>query len=101
MKAIKKIVSLIFVAMLCLGIFSVASCGEEKPTAYTICVTDASGNAIEGVYIGICTYDEATGVFTTVPSRITVPAATVTQDPVTGAFTTVPGNVTLTVTGTV
>ena len=62
MKAIKKIVSLIFVAMLCLGIFSVASCGEEKPTAYTICVTDASGNAIEGVYIGICTYDEATGV---------------------------------------
>ena len=47
------------------------------------------------------TYDEATGIFTTVPSRITVPAATVTQDPVTGAFTTVPGNVTLTVTGTV
>ncbi len=62
MKAIKKLVSLIFVAVLCLGIFSVASCDEEKPTAYTICVTDANGNAIEGVMIGICTYDETTGV---------------------------------------
>ena len=63
MKAIKKIVSLIFVAMLCLGIFSVASCNEEPPkaTAYTIYVKDASGNAIEGVLIGICTYDETTG----------------------------------------
>ena len=47
------------------------------------------------------TYDETTGAFATVPSRITVPAATVTQDPVTGAFTTVPGSTTLTVTGTV
>ena len=64
MKVIKKLVSLIFVAVLCLGIFSVASCGEEetpKATAYTICVTDANGNAIEGVMIGICTYNEATG----------------------------------------
>ena len=47
------------------------------------------------------TYDEATGVFTTTQSRITVPAATVTQDPVTGAYTTVPGTALLTVTGTV
>ena len=47
------------------------------------------------------TYDEATGVFATVPSRITVPAATVTQDPVTGAYTTLPGTALLTVTGTV
>ena len=65
MKAMKKLISLIFVAVLCLGIFAVASCGEEetpKATAYTICVTDANGNAIEGVMIGICTYDEATGV---------------------------------------
>ena len=47
------------------------------------------------------TYDEATGVFTTVPSRITVPAATITQDPVTGVYTTLPGTALLTVTGTV
>ncbi len=47
------------------------------------------------------TYDEATGVFTTTQSRITVPAATVTQDPATGAYTTVPGTALLTVTGTV
>lgn len=47
------------------------------------------------------TYDEATGVFTTVPSRITVPAATVTQDPVTGVITTLPGTAFLTVTGAV
>ena len=63
MKAIKKLISLIFVAVLCLGIFSVASCGEEetpKATAYTICVQDEDGKAIEGVLIGICTYDEAT-----------------------------------------
>ena len=64
MKAIKKLISLIFVAVLCLGIFTVAGCGEEdtpKATAYTIYVQDANGNAIEGVMIGICTYDEATG----------------------------------------
>lgn len=47
------------------------------------------------------TYDETTGVFTTVPGRITVPAATVTQDPVTGAYTVVPGSASLIVTGTV
>lgn len=47
------------------------------------------------------TYDEATGVFTTVPGRITVPAATVTQDPITGAYTTTAGTVSLVVSGTV
>ena len=47
------------------------------------------------------TYDEATGVFTTLPGRITVPAATITQDPVTGVYTTTPGTATLVVTGTV
>lgn len=46
-------------------------------------------------------YDEATGLFTTVPSQITVPAATYTQDPTTGEWTVVPGTTTLTVTGTV
>lgn len=47
------------------------------------------------------TYDETTGVFTTIPGQITVPAATYTQDPTTGAFVITPGTVTLTVTGTV
>lgn len=47
------------------------------------------------------TYDEATGLFATVPSEITVPAATYTQDPVTGAYTINPGIATLVVTGTI
>ena len=46
-------------------------------------------------------YNAATGAFTTVPSQILVPAATVTQDPVTGEYTVTPGTATLTVTGTV
>lgn len=46
-------------------------------------------------------YNEATGLFTTVPGQITVPAATYTRDPVTGAYTTTPGIVTLIVTGTI
>ena len=47
------------------------------------------------------TYDETTGAFATVPSNITVPAATYTQNPTTGAWTVVPGVRTLVVVGTV
>ncbi len=47
------------------------------------------------------TYNEATGLFATIPGQITVPAATYTQDPTTGAYTINPGVVTLTVTGTI
>lgn len=46
-------------------------------------------------------YNEATGLFTTAPSQITVPAATYTRDPITGAYTVTPGTATLTVTGTI
>ena len=46
-------------------------------------------------------YNEATGLFTTVPGRIVVPAATYTQDPDTGAYTLTPGIATLVVTGTI
>lgn len=46
------------------------------------------------------TYNEATGLFATVPGRITVPAASFTQTP-DGAWTILPGTATLTVTGTV
>ena len=47
------------------------------------------------------TYDEVTGLFTTVPGVITVPAATYTQDPVTGEWSGTPGVATVTVTGTI
>ena len=46
-------------------------------------------------------YNEATGLFTTVPGQILVPAATYTQDPTTGAYAVTPGTVTLTVIGTI
>ena len=47
------------------------------------------------------TYNVATGLFTTNPGQITVPAATYTQDPVTGIYTMTPGIATLVVTGTI
>lgn len=47
------------------------------------------------------TYDEATGLFTTVVGQITVQQATYTQDPVTNAWVVNPGISTLVVTGTV
>lgn len=47
------------------------------------------------------TYDEVTGLFQTVPSAITIPAATYTQDPATGAYAVNPGSATLVVTGTI
>jgi len=46
-------------------------------------------------------YDETTGLFTTVPGQITVPAATYTQDPSTGLWTVTPGVSVLTVVGTI
>jgi len=47
------------------------------------------------------TYNAATGLFTTVPGQLSVPAATYTQDPTTGVITTTPGVATVTITGTV
>ena len=47
------------------------------------------------------TYDTGTGVFTTIPGQITVPAATYSQDAVSGIWSTNPGSSTLVVTGTV
>lgn len=46
-------------------------------------------------------YNEATGLFTTVPGQIVVPAATYTRDPITGEYTVTPGIATLVVTGTI
>ncbi len=45
------------------------------------------------------TYTEGTGLFQTVPGRITVPAATYTRDTGTGQWTVVPGFATLAVSG--
>ena len=46
-------------------------------------------------------YEETTGLFTTVPGQILVPAATYTQDPTTGEYSVTPGIATLVVTGTI
>lgn len=47
------------------------------------------------------TYDETTGVFTTIDGQITVPAATYTQDITSGAWLTEPGSAVIKITGTV
>ena len=46
-------------------------------------------------------YDAATGLFTTVPGQLLVPAATYTQNPTTGEDSLTPGIATLVVTGTI
>ena len=68
------------------------------PILTNLAVTFNGAPWTEGVQY---TYDETTGLFSTVPSQITVPAATYTQDPVTGAYTVNPGIATLVVTGTI
>ena len=68
------------------------------PILTDLVVTFNGATWTEGVQY---TYDEATGLFATIPSAITVPAATYTQDPVTGAYTVNPGIATLVVTGTI
>lgn len=47
------------------------------------------------------TYDETTGVFSTVQGILTVPAATFAQDAATGEWTMTPGSASLSVTGTI
>ncbi len=47
------------------------------------------------------TYDEATGVFTTVAGKITVPAATFAQNSATGVWSTTPGEAVLEISGTI
>ena len=68
------------------------------PILTDLTVTFDGATWTEGVQY---TYDETTGLFTTNPGQITVPAATYTQDPVTGAYTVTPGIATLIVTGTI
>ena len=68
------------------------------PILTDLVVTFNGATWTEGVQYN---YNPATGVFSTVPGQILVPAATYTQDPVTGAYTLTPGIATLTVTGTI
>lgn len=68
------------------------------PILTALAVTFDGASWTEGVQYN---YDETTGLFTTVPGQILVPAATYTQDPVTGAYSLTPGIATLVVTGTI
>ncbi len=68
------------------------------PILSALSVTFDGATWTEGVQYN---YDPATGLFTTVPGQILVPAATYTQDPTTGAYTVTPGIATLVVTGTI
>lgn len=67
------------------------------PILTALAVTFAGENWTAGTQY---TYNQTTGLFSTVPGQITVPAATVTQD-ASGAYTVTPGTATLTVTGTI
>ena len=68
------------------------------PIITALTVTYNGSTWTEGVQY---TYDDTTGLFTTLPGAITVPAATYTQDPVTGAYSVTPGIATLVVVGTI
>ena len=67
------------------------------PILEDIAVTYNGEVWVEGVNY---TYDESTGVFTTLPGQITVSAATFTQNE-DGTWTVTPGAATLVVTGTI
>ena len=67
------------------------------PVLENISVTYDGNPWVQGVNYN---YNQATGVFTTLPGQIVVPAATYTQNP-DGTWAVTPGMVTITVTGTV
>lgn len=69
-----------------------------NPILTNITVTYNGAPWAEGVNY---TYDEETGVFTTLDGQITVPEATFTQDAQTGVWTVDPGSAVIKITGTV
>lgn len=69
-----------------------------EPILTNLAVVFEGASWTEGVQY---TYDETTGLFTTLAGQITVPAATYTQDPTSGAYSVTPGIATLTITGTI
>ena len=84
---------------------------EEAAATANVTVTDTFDPVLEGITVTLngtplaestgYTYTETSGQFATVPSVITVPAATYAQDPVSGEWTTTPGTAVLTVSGTI
>lgn len=69
-----------------------------NPVLSDISVTYNGAPWTEGVNY---TYDEVTGVFTTLDGQVTVPAASFTQDITTGLWTVDPGSAVIRITGTV
>ena len=84
---------------------------EEADAGDNVSVTDTFNPALSNLNVTFndqswaettnYSYDENTGVFTTVPGQITVPAATYTQDAVTGEWSVTPGVRVLKVVGTI
>lgn len=68
------------------------------PVLTALAVTFNGGSWTQSVQYN---YNEATGLFTTAPGQLLVPAAAYTQDPVTGEYSVTPGISTLVVTGTI
>ena len=92
--------------------FTIQNTGNTALTAEdAVVLTDTFNPALSGITVTFngtawtepanYTYNETTGLFSTVAGQITVPAATYTQDPATGAWSVNPGVSTLTVSGTV
>ena len=92
--------------------FTIQNFGNTEATvADNVVVTDTFTPSLSGIsvtYNGApwtspanYTYNETTGVFSTNPGQITVPAATFTQNPATGEITVTPGVSTIIVTGTI
>ena len=64
-------------------------------------ITEVTFNGADWAETTNYTYDQGSGLFTTVANQITVPAASYTQDATTGVWSITPGTSTLTVTGTI
>ncbi len=92
--------------------FTIRNYGNETDTAANVTLTDTFNPILDAPLTvtlndaplnqpGGYTYNAATGLFSTVPGVITVPAATTVQDPVTGIWSVTPGVTTLRVVGTI
>ncbi|MBQ8399589.1 MAG: hypothetical protein IJX08_06420, partial [Clostridia bacterium] len=92
--------------------FVIQNTGNEPALAAdSLAVTDTFEPALAGLTVRLngvlltapaqYSYNQATGVFATVPGIITVPAATFVQNPVTGQWQTDPGAAVLEISGTI
>ena len=66
MRVLKKLCTVLMSALLCLGMCGLVACGggnnegEVEATNYTVIVKDVNGNALQGIRIGLCSYNEET-----------------------------------------